>query len=94
MIALKVEDKYQNCGNERNKIKVASAEIVVHGTVQKPYYEIRYYDLDDGKYHIGYSSYCLDYVFEWLEKYFDIVEDEHKIVCPYCGQSILQEDLE
>lgn len=30
------------------KIKVASAEIVVHGTSKKPYYEIRYYDISDG----------------------------------------------
>lgn len=78
--------------NENDKIKVASAEIVVHGTPQKPYYEIRYYDLADGQYHIGYSSYYLDYVFEWFEKYFDIVEDELKKVRPYCGQAILQED--
>ena len=28
------------------KIKVASAEIVVHGTVENPYYEIKYYDID------------------------------------------------
>ena len=75
--------------NEINKIKVASAEIVVHGTAQKPYYQIRYYDLADGEYHIGYGSYYLDYVFEWLDKCFDVVEDKHKKVCPYCGQDIL-----
>lgn len=55
------------------KIKVASAEIVVHGTVENPYYEIKYYDIADGEYHIGYSSYNLNYVFKWLEECFDIV---------------------
>lgn len=28
-----------------NKIKTSSAEIVVHGTKEKPYYEIKYFDL-------------------------------------------------
>lgn len=54
------------------KIKVTSAEIVVHGTAEKPYYEIKYYTLD-GECHIGYSSYELKYVFEWLEECFDVV---------------------
>lgn len=56
------------------KIKVTNAEIVVHGTVDKPYYEIKYYRLDDGECRIGYSSYNLKYVFKWLEEYFDIVK--------------------
>ena len=52
-----------------NKIKVSSAEIVVHGTKEKPYYEIKYFDLSDNEIHIGFSSYKLDLVFESLEKY-------------------------
>lgn len=58
------------------KIKVSSAEIVVHGTREKPYYEIEYFDLSDNEMHVGYSSYNLDTVFGYLEKYFDIVNDE------------------
>ena len=57
------------------KIKVASAEIVVHGTSEKPYYEIRYYDISDRKYHIGYSSYDLSIVFGWLKECFEIVKE-------------------
>lgn len=57
------------------KIKVSSAEIVVHGTRKKPYYEIKYHDLSDGQTHVGYSSYNLDFVFDWLEEYFDIVNE-------------------
>ena len=60
---------------EIEKIKVASAEIVVHGTSKNPYYEIRYYDISDGKYHIGYSSYDLSIVFGWLKECFEIVHE-------------------
>lgn len=58
-----------------NKIKVSSADIVVHGTKEKPYYEIKYFDLYDNEMHIGFSSYKLDIVFEYLEKYFEIVKE-------------------
>lgn len=57
-----------------DKIKVSSAEIVVHGTKEKPYFEIKYFDLSDNEMHIGYSSYNLDIVFDYLDKYFEIVE--------------------
>ena len=67
-----------------NKIKASSAEIVVHGTKEKPYYEIKYFDLSDNETHIGYSSYNLDIVFGYLDKYFDIVEkDECEDDYPY-----------
>lgn len=57
-----------------DKIKASSAEIVVHGTKEKPYYEIKYFDLSDNQMHIGYSSYKLNIVFEYLEKYFEIFD--------------------
>lgn len=56
------------------RIKVSNVEIVVHGSSEKPYYEIKYRDLSDGKVHVGYSSYNLDFVFEWLEKCFEVLE--------------------
>lgn len=58
------------------KIKVSSAEIVVHGTKDKPYYEIKYRDLSDGQIYEGYSSYNLDYVFEWLKECFEILSEK------------------
>ena len=61
-----------------DKIKVSSAEIVVNGTKEKPYFEIKYFDLSDNEMHIGFSSYKLDVVFEYFEKYFDIVNKENK----------------
>ena len=61
-----------------DKVRVSSAEIVVHGTKENPYYEIEYFDLSDNEIHIGFSSYKLDVVFGYLEKYFDIVNEENK----------------
>lgn len=58
------------------KIRVSSAEIVVHGTKEKPYYEIKYRELSDGQIHIGYSSYNLDFVFEWLKECFETMPEK------------------
>ena len=83
---------YQNI----DKIKASSAEIVVHGTKEKPYYEIEYFDLSDNEMHIGFSSYKLDVVFGYLEKYFDIVDNksEHgKCESPITGDLISRKDL-
>ena len=66
---LKTEDD-----NYKKKHKVKSAEIVVRKIDEKPYYEIKYFDLSDNEYYIGYGSYKLEYVFEWLEQCFEIVE--------------------
>lgn len=56
------------------KIKVTSLEVVVHGTKAKPYYEIKYFDLLDKKWHIGYSSFNLNLVLEWKDKFFEVVD--------------------
>ena len=63
-----------------NKIKTHFAQVIVHGTAEKPYYEILYFDTEDRTYHIGFGSYCLDYVFEWLSNEFEIVEAEQEAV--------------
>lgn len=70
---LQIEDD-----NYKKKHKVKSAEIVVRKIDEKPYYEIKYFDLSDNEYHIGYGSYKLEYVFDWLEHCFEIVEKEKK----------------
>ena len=62
-------DVYKN----KTKIKVESAEIVVHGTIDKPYYEIKYLIIGEYEYRIGYSSYDINNVFGWLEECFEIV---------------------
>lgn len=77
MKILKLNKKIQTKETEHSidiqKNKVTSAEIVVHGTINKPYYEIKYCLIGESDCHIGYSSYNLNYVFEWLEKYFEII---------------------
>ena len=68
-----LQSKDENC---KKKHKVKSAEIVVRKIDEKPCYEIKYFDLSDKEYHIGYGSYKLEYVFEWLEQCFEIVEKD------------------
>ena len=55
------------------KIKVTSLEIIVTGTKDKPYFEIKYKEVGKKDYSIGYSSYDLNNVFEWKEECFEIV---------------------
>ena len=66
--------------NEEQKIKVTSAEIIVlnnENTRQgKPYYSIKYKELGKEEYTIGFSSYKLQYVLEWLDTCFEIVEEQ------------------
>ena len=56
------------------KTKVTSAEIIVTGTADKPYFEIKYKEVDKDYYNIGYSSYCLDDVFAFREEHLEIVK--------------------
>lgn len=60
------------------KIKVTSADIVVHGSVDKPYYEIKYREIGSSVYNVGYSSYCLQNVFKWLQECFEIVNTDEQ----------------
>ena len=57
------------------KIKTSEIMIIVNGgSVNNPYYSIRYYDLSDNEWHVGFSSYHLSYVVDWKTLYFEIVE--------------------
>lgn len=56
------------------KIKTSEIMIIVGGSADEPYYSIRYYDLLDKSWHVGFSSYCLSYVMDWKKLYFEIVE--------------------
>lgn len=57
-----------------NKIKTSELMIIVNGPADKPYYSIRYYDLSDNKWHIGFSSYYLQNVINWKNECFEIIE--------------------
>lgn len=56
-----------------DKIKAFRPQIIVTGTVEKPYYEILYYDISDKIWHIGYSSYNLANVIAWKDECFEVV---------------------
>lgn len=62
--------------NENKKVKVTEAEIVVHGILEKPYFEIRYLEVGKKEYNVGYSSYDLKNVFGWLNEEFEIVKEK------------------
>lgn len=73
---LEIEDLHSDTQcNCKHKIETCFAKIIVGGTTQKPYYEIMYYDTQDYTYHIGFGSYCLDYVRSYLAEEFDIHEE-------------------
>ena len=55
-----------------NKIKTPFATIIVGGTAEKPYYSILWLDKGKKEYNVGYSSFCLEFVFKWLEEEFEI----------------------
>ena len=57
-----------------NKIKTSEIMIIVGGSVDEPCYSIRYYDLSDNEWHVGFSSYWLPYVMDWKNQHFEIVE--------------------
>lgn len=70
--------------NQKEKTKVESLEIIVTGTREKPYYNIKYKEVGNDYYNIGYSSYNLDYVFDWKEQYFELVEcDDIHDICTW-----------
>ena len=68
-------DNLKNANSsEAVKIKTHHARIVVDGTADKPYYSIEWFDPIKKEYYLGYSSYCIGTVFNWLSECFEIVE--------------------
>ena len=55
------------------KVKVTSLDIIVTGTKEKPYFEIKYKEVGKKDYNIGYGSYDLNTVFDWKETCFEVV---------------------
>jgi hypothetical protein len=86
--------EFKTIENLEEKIKVTSLEIIVTGTKDKPYFEIKYKEVDKEDYDIGYSSYDLNNVFGWKEECFEIVnelaeeyKDKVMIDGQYCWQT-------
>ena len=63
-----------DCFEEVTKIKTHFAKIIVEGSAEKPYYSILYYNPTKKECCIGYSSYDIANVFNWLSEWFEIVD--------------------
>ena len=57
------------------KTKVTEAEVIVTKTFSGFMFHIKCKKVGEDFYHIGYSSYDIHLVFQWLDKYFEIVEE-------------------
>lgn len=66
----------------KDKIKTSFAKIFVSGTPDRPCFNILYFDPVDQDYHVGFSSYCLEYVFKWLSDEFEIEDAPAADVVP------------
>ena len=58
------------------KIKAIYPHITVTGDVDKPYYNIDWYDIEKKTMYRGYSSYDLKLVKKWLQEDFEVVEED------------------
>lgn len=65
---------------EVNKLMVDDYDIIVTGKPEEPYYQIKYHEAgsEPDKYDIGFGSYILGYVFEYIDEYFEIVPEDEK----------------
>ena len=72
------------------KTVVAEPTIKVRTINGRPYYEVRYYDVELKEWHVGYSSYYLKVVLEYLNRCFEIVpmpkEDQRCRSCEPVGK--------
>lgn len=61
------------------KIKVSSIYVIASEHCNKPYYEIRYKEVGNDFYNIGYSSFNLEQVLYWRHRCFEVVPaDEYE----------------
>lgn len=79
---------------KHEKIRVSSADIIVDLGIskEKPYYAIKYFELSDQRYHIGYGSYDLENVKKWLSEEFEVVLTEVKSEGNTCEHYIPEKD--
>lgn len=61
---------------EETKIKVTEAEVIVQRVTVGFYFMIKYKEVGEEHYNIGFGSYNIHMVFDWLNKYFEIVSQE------------------
>lgn len=64
--------------NKGNKLVVDDIEVIVRGAANKPYYEIKYREVGNDDYNIGFGSYYLNNVLKWKEEEFEVVSEKEK----------------
>lgn len=62
--------------NKGNKLVVDDIEVIVRGIANKPYYEIKYREVVNDDYNIGFGSYDLNNVLKWKEEEFEVVSEK------------------
>lgn len=62
--------------NKGNKLVVDDIEVIVRGVRNKPYYEIKYREVGNDDYNIGFGSYDLNNVLKWKEEEFVVVSEK------------------
>lgn len=64
--------------NKGNKLVVDDIEVIVRGVANKPYYEIKYREVGNDDYNIGFGSYDLNNVLKWKEEEFEVVSEKEE----------------
>lgn len=65
---------------KKEKFKTPFAQLIVGGEREKPCFSILFFDPNSKEFHIGFSSFSLEYVFNWLDEGFEVVEDENFVL--------------
>ena len=61
--------------SKTERINVSCLDIIVTMIGKKPYYEIKYKEIGENHYNVGYSSYKLENVLAWKDERFEIVKE-------------------
>ena len=61
--------------SKAERIKVSCLDVIVTTTGKAPYYEIKYKEIGEDIYHVGYGSCKLDNVLAWRDECFELVRD-------------------
>lgn len=70
--------------DDKKKIQAIHPKIVVEIFKGRPYYSIVWYDGQDNEFHVGYSSYKLEYCIKWLKENFEAIEVSETIEKSIC----------
>lgn len=62
--------------NNIKEERVTDLSIIMEMIDSKPYYSVKYRNIGENGYNIGYSSYNLKTVLEFIGEYFEIVEND------------------